>query len=68
MTQCDYWCLAGKIEWCEVTEQACSCGGKNRNCTLKANKVASPPRDAQVRERQIDAPRVRRRREFDEAA
>ena len=38
MAQCDYWWFAGGVEWCDLQEGPCRCGGWEESCGFRAGK------------------------------
>ncbi|MBI2843400.1 MAG: hypothetical protein HYX78_08365 [Armatimonadetes bacterium] len=47
MAHCDYWWVAGRVEWCDLLGGNCRCGGWEESCTLKKRRRKSD-RHAQV--------------------
>ena len=35
VAKCDYWWVAGEVEWCDIQEAQCRCGGWVKSCALR---------------------------------
>ena len=35
VAKCDYWWIAGGVEWCDMVEGQCRCGGWEKSCGLR---------------------------------
>lgn len=35
MSECNFWWRTGDIQWCDMKEFECHCGGWDENCDLK---------------------------------
>ena len=38
VAKCDYWWCAGGVEWCDLQEGSCRCGGWEKSCELRGGR------------------------------
>jgi len=42
MSECHFWWRAGHVEWCDMTGEACDCGGWEEQCDMKLHDERTP--------------------------
>ena len=67
MRACDYWWNADDGEWCDLTDGACECGGRQKNCSMNGWALEAVLREEKKITLAETALRARRARRQEEA-
>lgn len=68
MGQCAYWWTIDEDQWCDLTDNACSCEGSEAQCALSGSAISAALLEQERMTLAETAQRARRRRSAEEAS